>query len=282
MRGSYAVSGEDFQRYGCNSTCCEIRVGGRILIFDAGSGIIRLGQDMLAAGDNSFSLYFTHFHVDHCYGMNYFLPLYHRSSTAVFAGPVFGRGSLKSNLEYITDELVHPVSVNMLPCRKYFVDIQGGETLGYREGEIQPQLLEAGAKTVGEVIVRTLHNPAHSQLGVINYRVEYEGKAVVFATDVECDPAVGYDRALAEFARGADLLLLDGQYTDQEYEQKKGWGHSTCRMACYTALVAGVQRLLLIHHDPFHDDEFLDNLGVEAETYFSEVSLAREGEEIVL
>ena len=95
VRGSRAVAGASFKRFGCASTCCELQVAGRRLIFDAGSGIIPLGNEILKSKNKAFSLFFTHFHHDHFYGMNYFKPLYDKNCEAVFIGSTYGKGSLK-------------------------------------------------------------------------------------------------------------------------------------------------------------------------------------------
>ena len=257
-------------------------MAGRRLIFDAGSGIIPLGNEILKSKNKAFSLFFTHFHLDHFYGMNYFKPLYDKNCEVVFIGSTYGKGSLKKNMEYVTDELVQPVSIKTFPCKKNFIDVSGGETLLYLGGSVCPCSRTSAKIGDNELMVKTLYNNSHSQLGVINYRVEYNGKVFVFATDVECDANVGYNKALAEFASGADLLAMDGQYTDQEYSKRVGWGHSTYKMACRTAEVAGVKKLLIIHHDPEHDDKILSKISKEVKAILKYASLAREGFEVVL
>ncbi len=277
VRGSYPVAGEEFARYGWASTCCEVLVDKRLLIFDAGSGIIPLGQELLQHKIPACSLYYTHFHVDHCFGMNFFQPLFRKNTEIAIIGPVQGKGSLKRNLEFITDELIHPVGIAEFPCKKHFVDIRGGEILGYKPGEVAPEVITPEQLGQDRLVVKTLFNAAHSQLGVINYRVEHAGRAFVFATDIEGDPSLGYNKALAEFAAGADLLAMDGQYSETEYVSRQGWGHSTFAMACRTAAEAGVGKLAIIHHDPAHDDEFLDRVEAELQNASCPVILAREG-----
>ncbi len=282
VRGSYPVAGALFRRYGSESTCCEVRVGGRLLVFDAGSGIISLSKQMCDNKESELSLFFTHFHIDHCFGMNYFVPFHLKSTEVAFVGPVYGKGSLKQNLEHITDVLVHPVSIAELPCKKHYIDVKGEEVFVYREGRARPYLRKSGKTTEEEVVVRTLHNKQHSQLGVINYRVEHRGKAFVFATDVECDRESGYNKELAEFSAGADLLAMDGQYTSEEYETRVGWGHSAYDMTCRTAEVAKVKKLVIIHHDPSHDDKAMHDIATNAKGMYASTIVAREGGVITL
>ncbi len=271
------MAGSEFRRYGHASSCYQVTAGDRELIFDAGLGIIPAGRELLKSPVPELSLYFTHFHIDHCLGLNYLLPLYRPEFTVSFIGPVFGKGTLKKNLEYITDELLNPVGLTMFPCRKNFIDLQGSEVLGYCGGKSRPYRRRQGFTARDQVVVRTLHNPAHSQLGVINYRVEFGGKTLVLATDVEGDTELGYSPAVADFAAGADLLLLDGQYTAAEYAPRRGWGHSTFEMACRTAEFAGVKQLVVIHHDPGHTDKQLAAMEREARAIFRNTVFAREG-----
>lgn len=209
-------------------------------------------------------------------GLNYFLPLYSKNYEIAFLGPVFVNNSLRNNLEHITNVLVHPVGINDTLCRKHFIDVKGSETFVLNNENTIPVTKTDGKTSPDEVIIHTLHNKKHSQLGVINYRVEFQGKSFVFATDVEADPETGYDAELAEFARGADLLAMDGQYTAESYKHRKGWGHSTYQMACRTAEVAEVKQLAVIHHDPDHDDTTMDTIAGEAVTLFSNTVIARE------
>ncbi len=250
------------------------------MVFDAGLGIIPAGRELLKTEVHELSLFFTHFHLDHCLGLNYLLPLYRPEFTVSFIGPAFGKGSLRKNLEFITDELVNPVGLKLFPCRKNYIDLQGSEVLVYCDGKVRPYRRRRGFAARDRVVVRTMHNLRHSQLGVINYRVEFGGKALVLATDVEGDAELGYSPEVADFAAGADLLLLDGQFTAGEYASRQGWGHSTFEMACRTAERAGVKQLAVIHHDPGHTDKMLAAMEREARVIFRNTFFAREGKEL--
>ena len=115
--------------------------------------------------------------------------------------------------------------------------------------------------------------------GVFIYRIEYGGRSMVYATDTE--GYIGGDQRLIQFARGADLLVHDAQYTEAEYTSdsasKQGWGHSTWPMAVAVARAAGVKQLALFHHDPLHSDDMLEQLEKQAQASFAQTFLAREG-----
>ena len=101
---------------------------------------------------------------------------------------------------------------------------------------------------------------------------------MVFCTDIE--HINGIDESIVNFARDADVLIHDGQYTDEEYKTYKGWGHSTYRQAIEVAIRANVKKLIITHHDPDHDDDFLDAMETDAQKYFTNLLFAREGMEV--
>ena len=134
------------------------------------------------------------------------------------------------------------------------------------------------------VSIKVQHGYNHPRNGIIMYRISYLGRSLVFATDIE--GYVGGDRKLINLARGADLLIHDAEYDEQEYANKttikQGWGHSTWRMAVEVAQAAGVKRLALTHHSPLHDDAYLDSMERKAQAVFPATFMAREGEAIDL
>ena len=176
----------------------------------------------------------------------------------------------------------HPVGVDDMGAQMQFTDLVGGETLRFRPGNEMPEIVrlrETYSMRRGDVVIRTVANPNHTKLGVLHYRVDCGGKSFVFATDIEGTEEG--EATLSAFAAGADLLAHDGQYDDFDYYQdappKKGWGHSTFKMACATAKKAGVKQLLLIHHDPDRDDKGVEALEAEARKLFPNTTAAREG-----
>ena len=129
------------------------------------------------------------------------------------------------------------------------------------------------------VRVRVLKNTFHPGGGTSVFRIEWNGKSMVYATDTES--YVGGDTRLIEFASGTDLLIHDAQYTEEEYitgpVPKQGWGHSTPQMAITIAQAAGVKKLVLFHHEPEHDDDTLAEIEKKAQEAFPNTILAYEG-----
>ena len=284
VRGSHPMPGPTTLRYGGNTTSQEVRVGGRLLVFDAGTGIISLGHDIASQpGPHEMAVFFSHNHHDHIGGILYFRPAYMPSTIMHIFGPADKPGDILDALERLSQPAAHPVQLARMGMKYDSTPLEGGETVVWREGEAAPRLARPDEEfTPRDVVVKVMKNALHPVEGVLNFRIEYGGKAYVYATDVEGDEETG-DPALAEFARGADLLAHDGQYTSEEYfPRRKGWGHSTVAMAVKTASMAGVKRLAVIHHDPGHDDDQLDAMEREAQAHMPGAFLAREGQTVVL
>lgn len=280
VRGSYPVPGPATIRYGGNTSCQEIRVGGRLIIFDAGTGIIGLGGDLMKDDQPSdFALLFSHNHHDHTSGLLYFKPAYCPDTTMFIFGPSDGDGSIIDTLKDMSAPAAHPVPFSSMGMKYTAEVLQDGSVFRWSPGGDKPELVGPGAATKpDDVVVRVMKNRFHPLVGVLNFRLEYAGKSYVYATDVEGDEDMG-DPFLAEFARGADLLSHDGQYTSDEYRRfRKGWGHSTIKMAVKTAKMARVKRLAIVHHEPAYSDDKLDAMETKAKTLFPDLFFAKEGQ----
>ncbi len=182
-----------------------------------------------------------------------------------------------------------PVDLREVPSTCIFYTLESGDGLCWHPGVPAPRIERAGASIAqgrravqpGEVRISFLHTVAHPRNGCLLSRIEYGGRSLVYATDVE-DPLAG-DRRLIGFARGADVLIHDAQYTQQDYAtSKRGFGHSTPQMAAAVARAAGVKQLVLFHHDPAYDDALLERVLGEAQGEFSNTMLACEGLELSL
>lgn len=284
VRGSHPMPGPTTLRFGGNTTCQEIHVGGRLLIFDAGTGIIGLGNDLAKNGaSQAMAIFFSHNHHDHIDGILYFKPAYRKTTTMYIYGPADEPGTIMDALECASSPAAHPVQFVRMGMKFVSTVLADCDAVVWRSGADAPEMLGKGQSAGPEdVVVRVLKNALHPLEGVLNFRLEYGGKSYVYATDVEGDEEKG-DAALAEFARGADLLAHDGQYTSAEYaEGKRGWGHSTIRMAVKTAEMAGVPRLMIIHHEPAHSDDQLDAMEKEGRQAFPGLFLGREGQVVTL
>ena len=282
VRGSYPTADG-------NTSCVEVAVAGRRLIFDAGTGIIPLGKELCdgASSPPSAYVFLSHTHIDHVMGLCFFEPLQTAKAHSFILGPGDTRGALTRSLRHLTNSHLFPVSLDELKGKKEIFSLAGGEVIRFRSPGKRPKI--GGNRTTNgpdadEVMVTTFKSPAHPLNGVMLYRVHYQNKSVVYATDIEQQDG-GYPEII-EFVRGADLLIHDAQYLQEEYfsrdKPRKGWGHSTIDMAADVAKKAEVKRLVLFHHEPTHDDKTMRNIEKQAKRLFRSSVVAHEGMEIAL
>ena len=259
VRGSIPTPEPQNVRFGGNTSCVEIRVpGGEPIVLDAGTGIRPLGLAM--KGMAPVHIFFTHFHWDHIQGLPFFSPLYNPKCPVVLYSTVYS-GPLRETLEGQMSRPYFPVDLSLVSSKLCFVD------------------LGADPVRLGDVTLTPF--PLHHPQGCGGYRVERNGAVIVYATDREHgNPEL--DGVLKEFAKGADVLIHDAQYTPEEYERFKGWGHSTWEEAVRVAQECGVKQLVLFHHDPNHDDTAMMNIVEDARVRFPNTTAAREGEVITV
>jgi ribonuclease BN (tRNA processing enzyme) len=292
VRGSYPVSRAATLGVGGNTACIEVQAGGHEIILDAGTGLIALGQGLrarLESAPPTLTILFSHLHYDHILGLPFFDPLYQPGARLTLAGPHMAGRSFSDVLCSAIAAPYFPVDLREVPANCTFYTLESGDSLCWQPGTQAPTFEPAhlaGEQGVrpgrsDEVRVTFLHSQAHPTSGCLVSRIEYGGRSLVFATDVEEAP--GVDQRLIDFARGADVLVHDAQYTQEAYTAaKRGFGHSTPAMATAVARAAGVKRLVLFHHDPEYDDAVLERLQEMAQAQFSDTALAREGLELAL
>jgi phosphoribosyl 1,2-cyclic phosphodiesterase len=260
VRGSTPTPQVENLTFGGNTSCVEIRTdAGDVIILDGGSGIRNLGQCLLqeAAGKPiSVKLFLTHFHWDHIQGIPFFAPIYGPKNRVAFYTGVAGR-PLQETLEGQMAKPYFPVDFDQVAATRTFDSIEPG-------GQVE----SGGLK----VIPFPLNHPQ----GATGYRIEYKGATIVYATDYE-HGVPQYDEILLQYAKGADILICDAQYTVAEYETHKGWGHSTWSNAVRVAHDAGARQLFLFHHDPTHDDQEMMRITEDARLQFEHTTAAWEG-----
>jgi phosphoribosyl 1,2-cyclic phosphodiesterase len=264
VRGSIASPGPATAEVGGNTSCVEVTCGGQRFILDAGTGLRRLGDALLAKADGKgidATLLLSHYHWDHIQGLPFFVPAYLPSTKLTIVGGKNARSGIRDTLAHQMTEPVFPVRLDELRANLEMREIAPAEVL-----------------RVGDVTVRAAkgNHPG----GVMAYRIDHAGKSVVFATDTEHFSCV--DPQLRALAEGADVLIYDSQYTEEEYGSKVGWGHSTYVAGAALANAAGVSRYVLFHHDPKRGDAEVKTLETRARELFPGAVAAREDMEISL
>lgn len=264
-RGSIPVCEKGFQEFGGNTTCVAVYddIDSDVLVFDAGTGIRNLGKELMRQEflpGRKIVIAFSHFHWDHLQGLPFFAPAYDPSKEIhiIALGKELDIPDFKGIFAQQMESTYFPVSLDNMGANFSFVLKKVDEEV-FPDGRIKTNL----------------HNHPG---GAHGYRLEVEGKAMVYCTDLEHGEKL--DQRVIEFAKGADILIHDAQYTPEELPNYKGWGHSSWEQAIQVAEKANVKRLYLTHHDPDHDDLFLQKVEHQCQARFSNCFLAREGMEI--
>ncbi len=259
VRGSIACPGPKHQRYGGNTSCLEVRCGDQVLVFDAGTGIRYLGDSLNGKSPLEMDIYLTHTHHDHIVGLPFFGPMFKpKNSVKVWAGHLKPKMTLHEALCQFMKAPLFPVPPKIFNADVAFEDFKAGETLSPAAG----------------VTLRTA--PLNHPNGATGYRVEYAGASICYVTDTEHRPGEPDENVLG-LIDGADIVIYDSTYTDEEFPRFKNWGHSTWQEGIRLCDQAKVKRLVLFHHDPAHDDAFMDEIAKAAEEVRPGTTVAREG-----
>lgn len=267
-RGSIPTPGPETVNYGGNTSSIEVSLdNGAVFVLDAGTGIRDLGTALQERGTRRIHLLLTHLHLDHLEGLRFFAPLFDDRVAIDVWGPRSPVQSLKGRIRRSFSPPLFPIDLREIPASLTFHDVPK-----------EPWTLE-GAKLTSALVM----HPGPT----VGFRIEADGAIVAYLPDHE--PALAGDLSSttrdwisgASLAGDADLLLHDAQYSDDEYAERVGWGHSSVESAVAYASAVGARRLVLFHHDPRHADRLLEQLQVEAASLTDERSeppvLAREG-----
>ena len=261
-RGSLPRPGADFLRYGGNTTCVEIRLGDRLFLIDAGSGIEAAGRALLADLPQTVDILFSHLHHDHVSGLPIF-PAALDSTTTIrtYCGNL-GGDSAATALGRMFAPPLFPINLAVLPC--------GWDHRGFRAGET---LIFDG------IAVRTC--PLIHPGGATAYRFDYGGRSLCYVSDLEHEPGAS-DPALVALCEGVDLIVYDSMFTEGEFQACRGWGHSTLAAGTLLCRTAGAKALAATHHHIRHTDAMLDVLDAELGRMMPGSFLAREGQVVRL
>jgi len=287
VRGAVPCPGPDTVIYGGNTSCLEIRAGDRLLIVDMGTGIRSLGHwlmenDYKKNGKIDADLFITHTHWDHIMGFPMFTPVYDPGTTLRITGPLSFEDSLEN---IIKDQLSYrywPVRAGELAARMEF-------------NQIKETTLDLGGGLT--VVSKFLNHPVLC----LGYRFNYNGKSIAAVFDHEpfqnlfCNnqdkadfdekeeregelAAIEENEKIIRFISGADIVIHDAQYSQDEYSRHIGWGHTSYDYAVKSALSANVKKLVFFHHDPLHNDRQLKQIEKSyAKEKSLKIAMAKEG-----
>ncbi len=272
VRGSFPVSGNEFIRYGGETTSVLVEgpAGERILV-DLGTGARRLGDRMVEQGVDELTVLFTHFHLDHLAGLPMLPQLYRKQCRIHFRSPRHGGFEVEQVLSQLMAQPYWPLQMEELASRRSFQSMP--------ECSAEPM-------RVGGLDVRWCGVPHEGGSTAYRFDEPATGASFVFATDMEWsqarhDEKENFLRLLREPAP-ARGLAMDGQYSTEEYPQHRSWGHSTWSEAVNIARGAELGGLWITHHDPARTDLELDRIQAEINRDWALARLARQGEVVVL
>ena len=268
VRGSVPSGNPETVRVGGNTTCLEIRCENELVIIDTGTGFRNLGNALMKELPVAGTILFSHVHWDHIQGFPFFTPFFIPGNEF----RVFGGSSLPIPIEEVLNQQMNP------PCFPVKKDLFGAK-ISYKD--VKPGEVIEGKNY--KITLASLYHPNECYA----YRIDHKDQSLVFATDCE-----HYEdrpnKNLIDLSRDADVLIYDSQYTEDEYYgrngefPRKGWGHSTMREGLKVAEAANVEKFVLFHHDPAHNDEFVKKIEAEARQIFSKSIAAYEGLQIDL
>jgi phosphoribosyl 1,2-cyclic phosphodiesterase len=250
-RGSVPTPGPDTVRYGGNTSCVQVSLdSGTALVLDAGTGIRRLGLELLERGTHRIHLCLTHLHLDHLEGLRFFAPLWDERVTLDVWGPPSPLQSLHDRIARSFSPPLFPVELRDVPAALTFHDVPR-----------DPWTID-GASLAADFVV----HPGPT----VGFRIETPEACIAYLPDHEPALAGGVEGKSSDWISGAslalgvDALLHDAQYFEDEYEERIGWGHSSVADAVSYMRVVGAVQLVLFHHEPRHSDTLLDELEARA------------------
>ncbi len=245
-RGTVACPGPNHLAFGGNTSCVEVAMGGRRVIFDLGTGVRNLGKWFMRKQQREATVLMSHTHWDHIQGFPFFSPAFAEGYRfKIMAGHLSAGLPIQNVLAGQMTHPFFPVPIDIMKAKIEFQDFRAGDTFALD----------------GDVKVRTA--PLNHPDGATGYRLDYQGRSLCYITDTEHTPGKP-DQNILGLVEGADLMIYDCTYTDHEFPSRRGWGHSTWQEGMRLARAAKVKRLAIFHHDPDHEDHFMEEVEATA------------------
>jgi len=258
-RGSLPVAPVEPSAYGANTPCVEVRCGGRLFVLDAGTGVFALGQRLLVEDVREADMLFTHCHYDHIEGLPFFRPLHSRDwRLRLWAGHMPGRMSTRQMVEGYMSEPYFPIGPDYFASAVSYHDFAAGDAIDAGDG----------------ILISTA--PLNHPGGAVGYRFDFNGKSFCYITDTEHVPGRPDENVLG-LIRDADVVVYDAAYTDENFADYVGFGHSTWQEGVRLCEAAGARRLVAFHHRPEGGDEALRRADAALGEALPGSLLAREG-----
>ncbi len=264
VRGSIACPSPRHMTYGGNTACAEVVIGDSLIILDAGTGIRKLGDRILKEDVRHAHMLLSHTHWDHISGFPFFTPAFRDGrSFTIKAGHLYESGGVRASLAGQMMQPMFPVPIEIMRAGLVFEDFKAGDSFN----------LEGG------ISVRTA--PLNHPSGATAYRIECGGKSLCYVTDTE--HVIGRpDQRVLGLIAGADLVIYDSTYTDDEFPTRLGWGHSTWQEGIRLCRTAEARKLVIFHHEPDHEDDVMEEIEKAATVMWPNAVVAREQMQIDL
>ncbi len=274
VRGSYPVPHRNTAKYGGNTASILLEREDKVVVLDAGTGIIQIGNYLKESKPNikKIDLFLTHLHSDHIQGLPFFEPVFDEAfEINIYSdNNKSGKISFRDTIYTLFSQPLSPISKEGIKAALNFISLDTENPRAIVIGE--------------DFDVDYIKENGHPLSGVLVYRITVEGITVVYATDVE-SPG-GFEGKYLDFIKGADVLIHDSQYFDDDYlspeNPKKGFGHSTVSMAAANAVKCGVKKLFLFHYSPEYSDRDVEKMLGEARKTFKNTFLSEEFKKISL
>ena len=255
VRGSIPTPGKSFAVYGGNTSCVEVRVNNHVLIFDMGSGIKNLGDSLLQRKINNFDIFLSHFHYDHTCGLPFFKPAFNSNINFNIRS---GRKDMKKVLGTQISSPSFPITLKEFKANIKYDNFKVGDIITIKDNI--------------KIFTLSLNHPD----GAVGYRLEYDNKAVSYITDHEHEENVKNEK-LINFITNSDLLIYDSTYKDEEFENYKGWGHSTWQEGVRLSNYSKIKKYAIFHHNPDNKDNVMKEIEEEANLTSNNIMVAKEG-----